>query len=73
MDENKLGKYQLFSANVNFILGTLFLMQYNGVLSAPDVIPHNIYMALSAATYVCAVFDLIRYMRGGKKNETDKS
>ena len=73
MDENKLGKYQLLSANVNFAFGTLFLLQYNGVLSAPDVIPHNVYMAVSAAAYVCALSDLIRYMRGGKKHESHKS
>lgn len=72
MDENKLGKYQLFSANVNFAFGTLFLLQYRGVLSTPDVFPPSLYRALTAAAYVCALFDLIRYMRGGKQNEKNK-
>ena len=72
MDENKLGKYQLFSANVNFALGTLFLLQYKGVFSAPEIFSQNLYCALTAAAYVCAALDLIRYMRGGKQNEKNK-
>lgn len=68
MDKNLIPKLHFISANVNFILGTIWLLNYTGVFYTLDFIPRNVYLGLTIASYFCAVLDLIRYMRSGKSD-----
>lgn len=66
-DLEKLEKFQLISANVNFALGTLWLLQYTGVMASPEYMSDKLYLGLTIAAYACAAMDMLRYMLGGKQ------
>ncbi|MBQ0037497.1 MAG: hypothetical protein KBS74_02375 [Clostridiales bacterium] len=67
MDKNQWAKANYLSANVNFAAGTLFLLNYTGVLPL-DFVPRGLFLALTVSSYLCAGLDLLRYVRGGNNS-----
>ena len=64
MSKEKLSKLRFWAANMDFALGTLFLLEYTAVLPVPPRLSPTVFLVLTLMSYTSAVVGLFYYVRG---------